>query len=258
MSDMLANFRELEGIGPATEARLHVAGLYTWTALSEILTALLRVRGVAGDKLRALSEQAADRASEADEASDPGPRDTPRREAFILRIALDEGGRPTHSSATHVRTQIERPWAGWEPEQVLGFIDEQTGLGARTTGDGADGDDPTGPAAAASQHHHVVLDAGKAMGGRPRDVDLVVSTAGMPDVDAFEYRATLRGRAYGARPDDGAWTTLAERHGHGRPPDHVPLRFDEVALAPGLQRLRLDLAVTLASPRRTAPVLELA
>ena len=32
MSDVLASFRELKGIGPATEAKLHEAGVYTWAA----------------------------------------------------------------------------------------------------------------------------------------------------------------------------------------------------------------------------------
>jgi hypothetical protein len=72
MRDELANFRELHGIGPATEGELHEAGVRTWASLVAVLDALGRVRGVAGDALHALRQQARDRASEAATASDAG------------------------------------------------------------------------------------------------------------------------------------------------------------------------------------------
>ena len=71
MSDVLASFRELKGIGPATEAKLHEAGVYTWAALAEVETALGSVRGSNGDTLRDLSAQIADRASAAGGATAP-------------------------------------------------------------------------------------------------------------------------------------------------------------------------------------------
>lgn len=69
MSDALASFRELRGIGPAIEAKLHHAGVYTWAALSEVVAALGDVRGSEGNTLSDLSDQLAGRASAAGGAS---------------------------------------------------------------------------------------------------------------------------------------------------------------------------------------------
>ena len=44
MSESLASFRDLKGIGPATEARL-TRRVYTWEALGAAASALAAVRG---------------------------------------------------------------------------------------------------------------------------------------------------------------------------------------------------------------------
>ena len=64
MGDSLASFRDLKGIGPATEARLHEAGIYTWEALAAAATALAAVRGE-GDTLRDVANAVAARRAEA-------------------------------------------------------------------------------------------------------------------------------------------------------------------------------------------------
>ena len=55
MSDALASFRDLKGVGPAIEARLHEAGVYSWQALAEVVDALGSIRRGSGDTLRDLS-----------------------------------------------------------------------------------------------------------------------------------------------------------------------------------------------------------
>jgi hypothetical protein len=89
MSDELANFRELPGIGPTTEAQLHEAGVRTWSSLAAVLGALGHVRGVVGDAFRALRQQARDRASEAATVSDAGPA-----AAVTAGDATDDAGAP--------------------------------------------------------------------------------------------------------------------------------------------------------------------
>lgn len=273
MSDTLANFRELNGIGPATEAKLHEAGVYTWAAMSEVLHALIRVRGMTAGKLKALSAQAARLASEPDAATVSGPSNPERSEAFILRMAVAMDGRPTRSTVTHVRSQTERPWSGWSPGEVIEVIEERTGLVAEAPSAPADdagerdpepepetetdADAEPGPAQAASAEHLVALDAGRAVGGGRRSIDLVVSTANMSEIGEFEYRATLAGRPYGA-PLDESWSTLAQRTGRGVSRESLPLRFEQVELPAGISRLRLDMALRLQRPQRTVPVLELA
>ena len=201
MSDDYANFRELKGIGPATEAELHDAGVRTWASLAAVLTALIHVRGVATDTLRALRDQA----SEADRASDAAP------------AADDKNG---HEPAGDTPDDADPPIHGDMP--------------------------PHGRAPALE--HHLMLEAGKALGGHTRTFDLALATAELDD--EFTYDATLVGRIYGA--SDG-WTTLGRRAGQGRAP-HLPLHFADVDLAPSLHQLRLDLTVTLATPRDTPAV----
>lgn len=68
MSEVLARFRDLKGIGPATEARLHEVGIHSWEALATAASALAAVRGgdtakevaalVAAHRAEAESEQA--------------------------------------------------------------------------------------------------------------------------------------------------------------------------------------------------------
>lgn len=200
MSDNDARFRTLKRIGPAIEAELHDAGVRTWASLAAVLTALIRVRGVATDALRALRDQA----SEADRASDAAP-------------AADERD-------------------GHEPDRDApagGMSDDAPPV--------PDTSPPQGGTEALE--HHLVLDAGKALGGRTRTVDLSLATAELDD--GFAYDATLVGRIYGA-PDE--WTTLGRHSGQGRT-SPVPLQFAEIDLAPGLHQLRLDLTVTLPTPR---------
>jgi hypothetical protein len=257
MSDSLARFRDLRGVGPATEARLHEAGVYTWEALAEVLEALASVRSSSGDTLRDLSDQIAARASAAGAAA-PSPPDVERSEAFIIRMSLTTDGQPTRSAVTHVRTQDEKPLAGWPPGEVIRFIEAQSGVVAGPAPAATeDAGQPAPPAPAATRYPVVILDAGKTVGGAARNIELVVATDQL-DIGEFEYRATLAGRAYGPPPEAGAsWTTLATHTGRAFPPNRLPLHFEAVQLPRGVQRLRLEMALRLPASRQEVPALGL-
>jgi predicted flap endonuclease-1-like 5' DNA nuclease len=272
MSESLASFRELKGIGPATEVRLHEAGVFTWEALSEVVEILSRLGTGTGETFRELAGQIEDRRSAAGAAS-PRRADGEHSEAFIVRLAVAADGRPVRSSLTHVRTQTEQPLAGWAPGELVRLIEEQAGLSGAEPAPPpeASGAEPPAPApepepaapapepepaATAPPEHLVVLDAGRAIGGSSRTIELAVATNRLGDPASFEYRATLAGRPYG--DTDGPWTDLASLEGRGRPPARLPVRFEAVDLPPGLQRLRLELALRLAEPRDQAPALALA
>jgi hypothetical protein len=270
MHQSLASFRELKGIGPATESRLHAAGVYTWEALSEVVETLGKLGACSGDHFRELAGQIAERRSTAGVVS-PRRGDGERSEAFVVRIALAGDGRPVRSTVTHVRTQTEQPLAGWSPAAVIRLIESQAAL-ARPPRPAEDAEPaPAVPApdlapqaaapapAPVPAEHLVVLDAGRAIGGSRRTIELVVQTNRMGDPASFEYRATLAGRPYGEADDSAApWTVLGSDAGRGRPPARLPVRFEAVELPPGLQRLRLELALRLARPRAEAPPLVLA
>jgi hypothetical protein len=203
MSESLASFRELKGIGPAIEARLHEAGVYTWEALAEVVEILSRLRAGTGDTLRELAGQIEDRRSAAG-AAPPAPAPPPALPTAEPPAPAPEPAAPPRATAEHL----------------------------------------------------VVLDAGRAIGGSTRAIELAVATNRVGGPASFAYRATLTGRPYGQVA--GSWTTLASQEGRGRPPARLPVRFEAVELPPGLQRLRLELALRLAESREQAPALALA
>lgn len=280
MGESLASFRDLKGIGPATEARLHETGVYTWDALATVATALALVRG-SGDTPREIANAVAARRAEAGEAeADPGPASGGEHlEAFVLRLSLSADGEPQRSEVTHVRTMAARAWQGWQPVELSGFIKEHAGIRAEADpakesarGESARKAEPsnTVPAVRSPRRRHdapprqpssadqvVLLDAGKTIGGTSRDINLVVTNTQSVGRD-FGYRATLAARRLGRGRNGEGWSTLASRTGTGSPSDDLALGFGRVSLPPGVQRLQLRLEVSLPAPSARAPALAVA
>lgn len=266
MSDSLASFRELKGVGPATEARLHEAGVFTWEALSQVAAALGSVRGATGESLHDLSGRIAEHAAVAG-ASGPRPPNADRNEAFIVRIVVADGGEPIRSTMIHVRTQTERSSTGWSGDELLRFIEEHAGMPVGAAPAAADeraaeqapaDQAATAPRRRPSRVHVAVLDAGKAIGGASRDIELDLATDKVGDVPELEYQATLSGRPFGEAGRPSTWTTLARQAGRVAVSDRLPLRFAAVALPPGIQRLRVEVALRLPEPTEDAPKLAIA
>jgi len=99
----------------------------------------------------------------------------------------------------------------------------------------------------ATEARLVVLDAGKAIGGASRDIDLVVISTRAAGTD-FGYRATLAARRLGA----GGHT------GTGHAARELALRFPAVRLPAGVHRLQLLLEVSMPEPARRPSALALA
>jgi hypothetical protein len=268
MSESLASFRELKGVEPATEARLHEAGVFTWEALSQVAAALGSVRGATGESLHDLSGRIAEHAAAAG-ASGPRPPNAERNEAFIVRIVVADGGEPIRSTLTHVRTQAERSSTGWSGDELLRFIEEHAGMPVGAAPAAADERAPADRAASADQAataprrrpsrvHVAVLDAGKAIGGASRDIELDLATDKVGDVPELEYQATLSGRPFGEAGGPSTWTTLARQAGRVAVSDRLALRFTAVALPPGIQRLRVEVALRLPKLTEDAPKLAIA
>jgi len=266
MSESLASFRDLKGIGPATEARLHEAGIYTWEALATVATALAAVRGN-GDTLRDVANLVAERRGEA--GGRPAPRlpDGERHEAFVLRMALAGDGEPRRSTVTHVRSMAEQVWAGWTPAELARFVEAHAGVRAEPAAPAEPApaephEEPVGrarqgraPRRAPSTEHVLVLDAGTAIGGAGRDVDLVVANTRAAGA-GFGYRATLAARPLGA--GDRGWTAIATQAGTGSADRDLALRFPEAPLPHGVQRLQLRLELSLPASTSRSPALTLA
>lgn len=218
MTDDPANFRELNGVGPTTEAELQEAGVRTWSSLAKVLSALLRVKGVAGDTLRGLRDEARQRVSEADVASD-------------TRMA-DRNDDRDASDETASRQAEARPAAAEDATR-----------------------EPSPEATDGAREHALSLHAGGLIGGHGRRVDLTLATTEV-DSPHLTYDARLVARTYG--DPQAAWATLGRLTGHAAPPEDVALHFGEVDLEPGVYRTRLDLTVTLPAPSPTTPAITLA
>ena len=268
MGDSLARFRDLKGIGPATEARLHETGIYTWEALAVAATALAAVRGE-GDTRRDVANAVAARGAEAEErgAAVGLPDGNERLESFLVRVAINVNGAPQRSEVTHVRTMAEQAWSGWSPGELATFIQEHSGVRGAASDDEPTRDDQaaprsrrrreTAPRTPPSSDHLVVLDAGKAIGGSSRDVNLVISKARAANGD-FDYRATLAVRALGNGRNGEGWTTVGNRTGTGSAADDVVLEFPAVHLPPGIHRLQLRMEVRLHAASSRPPALTVA
>ncbi len=255
MPSSIASFRDLKGVGPATEARLHDAGIYTWDALATAASALAAVRDC-GTTPREVADAVAARGAEADDRMSPHLSDGEHVEAFVVRLALDADHEPRRCTATHVRTSTDQGWPGWAPTQLVRFIEEQSDLAGgapdpdadpRTSdGDPPSADAPSADAPRPTGRQVVALDAGLTIGGPGRDVVLVLTGADTAGHD-FRYQATLLARPLGAA-DEESWSVVARRAGTGASGDDLALGFAGAELPRGLCRLRLRADIELSTP----------
>jgi hypothetical protein len=243
MSGSFARFRDLRGIGPATEARLHATGIYTWDALAVAPTALAAVRGE-GDTPRDVANAVAARCAESEGSGgvlrirDGGER----LESFLLRVALTSDGAPQRSEVTHVRTKAEHVWSGWSPGELATFVQQHLPVSRGASEDASTPDDSvasrtprrsvTRPRTTPSSDHLVVLDAGLAIGGASRDITLAITTPRAAGGDVA-FRATLAARALGNGRNGEGWTTLARHTGSASPAGKAVLEFRRFSCRPG-------------------------
>lgn len=268
MSEVLARFRDLKGIGPATEARLHEAGIYSWEALATAASALAAVGG--GSTAKEVAGLVAAQRAEAGSPQAPRAPGAERLEAFVLRLAVTGDGDVLRSTVSHVRSADEQASACWDPSALARFVQQHAGLAdtpagrppaaGRLSHDGPTTVVEPGPAgtrapASPSRDHLVVLDAGKAIGGSERDVALTVD--GLGALAGAGYRAELCTRRLGDVPPDAAWVVAARRAGpvpaDGGGP--VPLAFGPVRLPAGIHRLQVRLHLQLPAAVDRPPAL---
>lgn len=166
----------------------------------------------------------------------------------------------------------EQAWAGWTPAELARFIEDHSDLrigpspaespAGEPSSDGDRVPPPSRHRASAppqrpSRDHLIILDAGKAIGGASRDIDLVVTNTRATGAD-FGYRATLAARRLGAGGTGQDLISLASHAGTGHPASELPLRFPAVQLPTGVHRLQLLLEVNLPAPARQPPAPALA
>lgn len=163
---------------------------------------------------------------------------TERVEAFVVRTALDDAGKPLRSRIVHVRSRAEASSTGWHPDDLVHFMEDCLRLPRSSRPPVTLARRP----AEGSGRHAVDLDAGTVVGGRVRDVEIAIATTGRSQLS---YEAVLSARPFprGAA-DDQVRTTLATLRDSAEAGERLDLRFASVNLPTGLQRLRLSVTAS--------------
>jgi hypothetical protein len=220
MTEHLAEFRLLSGVGPGIEARLHKAGVTSWSGFAEIVSSLAMIRGVSNDTLRRLAGEAA-------AMGGPGNRPAPHTErvdAFIVKVVTDTDGAALRTQATDARSLDDQRWPGWEPLGVASFIEGHTGL--------------------ESHRQHRRFPLGRLVGGAGRTVTLNVAPDDIPGHGV--YRAALTGRELGRESIE---RPLAVETGTLSAHEPLEVAFAGLDLPRRVVDLTVDLEIALLSPQ---------
>jgi hypothetical protein len=262
MAEDLASFRELKGISEAAEGMLHSAEVRTWRQLSQILAAVTRMPRISAGDLRHLAREAAERAEVVDENGE-------RRHSFVVHLSLDKDGVPARSSIVDTRSpdQPARQWPGWRPDELVDMIELISGIEAQppaaiadmtptdvavihavttVVADGEPGPEIETVSATQTPRDLASLDIGLAAGGRRSTREFVIRSLQAPTDDdrPYAYRAALSSRPIG----EARAHLLAEIGGSTRFEEDLRLRFVDVELPKGLQRLTLTIRLRPAGP----------
>lgn len=124
------DFRQIKGIGPATEARLHAAKIFTYAQLTavspqtvaEILPGFTAKRIQQEDWL-GQAEALCSSANSA-EVSNNGQRYA----TFTVELLLDEDSSVRRTRVVHVQEESKKSWSGWQPKAMKQFIATQAGV----------------------------------------------------------------------------------------------------------------------------------
>jgi hypothetical protein len=135
------DLKQIQGIGPGIESRLHKAGVLTYTQLSDLTPEVIhkkvgRLIGISDNlALERISDwirQARDLAAESEpdnlESEMTTPNERMHYASFKIRLLLDAGDNIRRTQVEHVQSQLKDAWAGWEEVRLEEFISKSTGL----------------------------------------------------------------------------------------------------------------------------------
>ena len=133
------DFKQIQGIGPAIERRLHEAGIITFSQLSEmspeeLATLFAGLTGLSVERIQQKNWIGQARQMAADKelveaAIEPAVLEGRQHYAvFTVEILLDEENIARRTRVKHVQSQGEDAWAGWEEPRLNNFFVERAGL----------------------------------------------------------------------------------------------------------------------------------
>jgi len=131
-------FWRINGIGEATEKRLHAAGIDTFDLLASLTPEEIAetLAGQVGVKERVIrhdwigqARKYAGELAEASKPADPGdPADRQHVESFFVELLIDDESSIRRTRVTEVRSGEKAHWAGWDSDRLFNWIAVQTGI----------------------------------------------------------------------------------------------------------------------------------
>ncbi len=133
------DFKQIHGIGPAIEKRLHQVGILTFSQLSamspeELATLFTDMTGFSVERIiqknwigqarRIVAEQESVETADKTEALEGRQHYA----VFTVELLLDEENIVRRTRAMHVQSQAEEVWASWEEPRLVNFFVESAGL----------------------------------------------------------------------------------------------------------------------------------
>jgi hypothetical protein len=256
------DFKLVQGIGPGIEARLHAAGIRTYAQLAAIspeavVSALGKVIGLTVKRVVDQDWVGQARVLAAQERPFADPDDKGGRQhyaTFTVELLLDEDNTVRRTRSLCIQSEKEDTCAGWDPNRLFGFINQQAGLEAPHP----DKFSPLQPEAPATvelakisgiprlQHTRIITDGethhGRILGkDEPFEIILPFDLAdlnltGFPKID---FKLNLNAKALRG----GARLKLGEAQGTFEPSKENEVTLKCPALDEGVYRINVDLAL---------------
>jgi hypothetical protein len=135
------DLQRIDRISRTAERRLRSAGVRTWADLAarspEEIARIVSVRAERIEREDWIGQAAelaegAPPAAEAVEQPVSPSEDREHYESFMVTLTVDDDNQVIRTAATHVGTEHEEPWAGWDAERLLGFFARYATLPGRS------------------------------------------------------------------------------------------------------------------------------
>lgn len=131
LSDARNDFKQMKGIGPKTERRLHEAGILTYEQLAQTEPDALAqiVEGLVGMSAeRIIQEDWRGQARELAQQQKT-PANGQHYATFTVELLLDPSNNVRRTRVVHVQDETHKEtWAGWKDGRLVQFISEHAGL----------------------------------------------------------------------------------------------------------------------------------
>ncbi|MBI1880750.1 MAG: hypothetical protein HYR94_21445 [Chloroflexi bacterium] len=266
------DFKQIKGIGPAVERRLHDAGIFTFAQLAalaplDIATLVSHMADLSAERI--VQQDWVGRARLlASNPTEPSPNsitdgDQQRYATFSVELLLDDAVEVRRTRIKYIQDGAEDAWAGWEEARLMNFVARYAPLRPQPPTPISEPATPAPqpvipvpqPAASANLSGKLGLRtlAAAPIGGdgsrnflyqdQPFNVDLVLdlTEVDLSRGDSLDYRATI----YAKRLSGGLRQTIAEASGAAATNDTLTIKTIGTALPVGLYRLEVAVALTL-------------